>query len=117
MNSKNKKESNIDKKYRELLFQYSLGEIAEATNTRVVKYEFLCPFCSTQRKDNKKHSKCSALFWLEKRGCFMFQCFNNETNECQYPMVFSKFLERLNSSLFRNYQKEQLNSFKTGERC
>jgi len=47
----------------------------------------------------------------------MFQCFNNETNECQYPMVFSKFLERLNSGLFRQYQKERLNSFETGERC
>jgi hypothetical protein len=50
MNSRDTKESNIYKKYRELIFQYSLEDIKEQKNTRVPRDEFLCPFCSAGRK-------------------------------------------------------------------
>ena len=43
MNLRNTRESNIDKKYRELIFQYSLEDIKESKNTRVPKFDFLCP--------------------------------------------------------------------------
>jgi hypothetical protein len=59
-NQRKTKESNLDKQYREMLFQYSLGDIKESRNTRVPKYEFACPFCSEHRKNYKKNSKCSA---------------------------------------------------------
>lgn len=110
------KESNIDKKYRELLFQYSLDNPKQSLNTRVLKYEFPCPFCSAHRKNSKKNSKCSALFWVEPRGCFKFQCLNTGSYECKYPMEFPKFLERLNPVLFREYQKERFHAGTTGGR-
>ena len=109
-------ESNIDKRYRELLFQYSLGEIKETKNTRGVKYEFQCPFCSAHRKGAKKHSKCSALFWVEPRGCFRFQCFNAGSSLCSGSMEFPRFLERLNPGLFREYQRERFHDGTTGGR-
>ena len=61
MNLRNTKESNIDKKYRELIFQYSLEDIKESKNTRVQKFEFPCPFCSADRKSGKKMQ--GALHW------------------------------------------------------
>lgn len=110
------KESNIDKKYRELLFQYSLDNPKQSLNTRVLKYEFPCPFCSAHKKNGKKNSKCSALFWVEPRGCFKFQCLYAGSYECKYPMEFPKFLERLNPALFREYQKERFHAGTTGGR-
>jgi len=115
-NQRNRKESNIDKKYRELLFQFSFGDIKETKNTRVPKYEFACPFCSANRKGSKKNSKCSALFWVENRGCFKFQCFNAGSYECKFPMAFPKFLERFNPALFREYQWERFHAGTTGGR-
>ena len=115
-NQRNCKESNIDKKYRDLLFQFSLGDIKETKKTRVPKYEFACPFCSADRKGSKKNSKCSALFWVENRGCFKFQCFNAGSYECKYPMEFPKFLERYNPALFREYQWERFHAGTTGGR-
>jgi hypothetical protein len=115
MNSK-RKESNIDKRYRDLLFQFSLVDIKEAKNTRVQKYEFPCPFCSAHRKTSNRKSRCSALFWKDTRGCFGFQCFNNGSYECKHPMEFPQFLERLNPALFREYQKEKFHEGTTGGR-
>jgi hypothetical protein len=115
-NHRNTKESNIDKKYRDLLFQYSLGDIKQSKNTRVAKYEFLCPFCSSHRKGSKKNSKCSALFWVENRGCFRFQCFNAGSPLCSYSMEFPGFLERINPGLFREYQWERFHAGTTGGR-
>jgi hypothetical protein len=100
MNSRNTKESSIDKKYRELIFQYSIENIKESKNTRVPKYEFPCPFCSADRKDSNKKARCSALFWVESRGCFRFGCFNNGSYDCKFQMEFPKFLERLNPACF-----------------
>lgn len=116
MNSRNTKESNIDKKYREIIFQYSIEDIKESKNTRVLKYEFPCPFCSAGRKGSKKKARCSALFWVENRGCFRFQCFNTGPNECKVTMEFPMFLERLNSALFRQYQWERFHAGTTGGR-
>ena len=113
---RNTKESNIDKKYRELLFLYSLGDIKESKNTRVPKFEFLCPFCSAHRKSSKKNSKCSALFWVENRGCYRFGCFNAGSYECKYDIEFPGFLERLNPGLFREYQLERFHAGMTGGR-
>ena len=115
-NSRSTKESNTDKKYRELIFQYSLGDIKESKNARVAKYEFTCPFCSAHRKGSRRNSKCSALFLVENRGCFRFQCFNAGSYECKYPMEFPQFLERLNLGLFREYQSERFNAGTTGGR-
>ena len=113
---RNTKESVVDCKYRELLFRYSLGDIKESKNTRVLKYEFPCPFCSSHRKGSKKNSKCSALFWVENRGCFRFQCFNGGSYDCAYPIEFPTFLEKLNPGLFREYQKERYHLVTTGGR-
>ena len=116
MNSRSTKESNIDKKYRELIFQYSLEDIKESKNTRVQKYEFPCPFCSAGRKSGNKKSKCSALFWVESRGCFRFGCMNAGSYECAVPVEFPGFLERLNPGLFREYQLERFDAGTTGGR-
>ena len=116
MNSRNTKESNIDKKYREIIFQYSIEDIKVSKNTRVLKYEFPCPFCSAGRKGSKKKARCSALFWVENRGCFRFQCFNAGSGDCKASMEFPMFLERLNSALFRQYQWERYHSGTTGGR-
>ena len=109
-------ESNIDKKYRELVFLYHLDDPKYSSKTRVIKYEFPCPFCSAHRKGSKKNSRCSALFWVETRGCFRFQCFNAGSIACKYPMEFTKFLERLNPGLFREYQWERFHAGTTGGR-
>ncbi len=116
VNQRKRNESNIDKKYRELLFQYSLAEIKETKNTRVTKYQFPCPFCSAHRKGAKKTSKCSALFWVEPRGCFRFQCFNAGSSLCSGGIEFPQFLERLNPGLFREYQRERFHEGTTGGR-
>ena len=116
MNLRNTKESNIDKKYRELIFQYSLEDIKEAKNTRVQKFEFPCPFCSAGRKGGKKKARCSALFWVESRGCFRFGCFNAGSNDCNSSKEFPQFLERLTPGLFREYQLERFNAGTTGGR-
>jgi hypothetical protein len=116
MNSRNTKESNIDKKYRELIFQYSLEDIKQAKNTRVPKYDFLCPFCSAGRKGGNKKSRCSALFWVESRGCFRFGCFNAGSNDCKVSREFPQFLERLNPGLFKEYQWERFHAETTGGR-
>jgi hypothetical protein len=50
MNSRNTKESHIDRKYREIIFQYSIEDVKGSKNARVAKYEFPCPFCSAHRK-------------------------------------------------------------------
>ena len=115
-NFRNTKEGNIDKKYRELIFLYSLGDIKESQNTRVPKFEFLCPFCSAHRKSSKKNSKCSALFWVENRGCFAFQCFNAGHDHCKSKVEFPGFLERYNPGLFREYQWERFQAGTTGGR-
>lgn len=109
-------ESNIDKKYRNLLFQFSLDDIKESRHTRVQKFEFPCPFCSAHRKGFKKASKCSALFWKESRGCFGFQCFNAGSADCKNLMEFPAFLEKLNPALFRSYQRERFHIGTTGGR-
>ena len=116
MNLRNAKESNIDKKYRELIFQYSLEDIKESKNTRVPKFEFLCPFCSADSKGGKKKARCSALFWVESRGCFRFGCKNNGSYECGFLMEFPGFLERTNPGLFREYQLERFHAGTTGGR-
>jgi hypothetical protein len=116
MNSRNTKESNIDKKYREIIFQYSIEDIKESKNTRVTKFEFPCPFCSADRKVSKKKARCSALFWVENRGCFRFQCFNAGSYECKVTVEFPMFLERFNSALFRQYQWERFHAGTTGGR-
>jgi hypothetical protein len=113
---RNTKECAIDQKYRELVFAYSLDEVRQPVNARVMLYEFACPFCSAHRKGSKKKSRCSALFWVENRGCFKFQCFNAGSYECKYPMEFPKFLERLNPGLFREYQWERFHAGTTGGR-
>jgi hypothetical protein len=112
----NRKESSIDKKYRELLFQSSLGSIKESRNTRILKYEFPCPFCSAARKGAKKNSKCSALHWVDGRGCFRFQCFNGGSGVCSERLEFPGFLEQLNLGLFREYQWERFHAGTTGGR-
>ena len=116
MNSRNTKESNIDKKYREIIFQYSIEDIKVSKNTRVLKYEFPCPFCSADWKVNKKKARCSALFWVENRGCFRFGCMNAGSYKCKVTMEFPMFLERLNSALFRQYQWERYHAGTTGGR-
>ena len=115
-NQRKTKESNLDKQYREMLFQYSLGDIKESRNTRVLKYEFTCPFCSEHRKSYKKNLKCSALFWVETRGCFKFQCFNHGSNQCSSVVEFPKFLEKINPELFREYQMKRFHEGTTGGR-
>jgi hypothetical protein len=109
------KESNLDKKYREMLVP-SLGDIKESRSTRAVKYEFACPFCSAQRKGAKKNSKCSALFWVEARGCFRFRCFNGGSVVCSDVLEFPAFLKQLKPSLFREYQLERFHEGTTGDR-
>ena len=116
MNLRNIKESSIDKKYRGLIIQYSLEDIKEAKNTRVAKYEFLCPFYSAGRKGGNKKARCSALFWVESRGCFRFSCMNAGSYECAFPVEFPQFLERLNPGLFREYQWERFHAGTTGGR-
>ena len=116
MNSRNTKESNIDKKYRELIFQYSLEDIKESKNTTVPKFEFPCPFCSAGRKGGKKKARCSDLFWVESRGCFRFGCKNTGSYECKISAEFTGFLERLNPRLFREYQLERYHTGTTGGR-
>lgn len=115
-NQKKTKESNIDKEYREMVFKFSLVDIKESKNTRVQKYEFPCPFCSAHRKSYKKNSRCAALFWVETRGCFKFQCFNHGSVQCSYPVEFPKFLEKLNPELFREYQMKRFHEGTTGGR-
>ena len=115
-NHRSTKESNIDKKYRELILQHSIDDIKQSKNSRVPKYEFQCPFCSAHRKSGKKKARCSALFWVENRGCFRFQCFNAGSYECAFPMEFPGFLERLNPGLFREYQWERFHLGMTGGR-
>jgi len=115
-NHKRIQENSIDSKYRKLVFQYYLGDIKESKNSRVLKYEFSCPFCSSHRKGSKKNAKCSALFWVEYRGCFKFQCFNAGSSQCKYAKEFPKFLEALNPALFREYQLERYHAGTTGGR-
>ena len=116
MNSRNTKESNIDKQYREIIFQYSMENVKESKNTRVAKYEFPCPFCSADRKVSKTKARCSALFWVESRGCFRFQCFNAGSYECKVIMEFPIYLERLYPALFRQYQWERFHAGTTSGR-
>ena len=111
---RNAKEVKIKK--RILIFPYFLGEIKESKNTRVPKFEFSCPFCSAHRKGGKKNSKCSALFWVENRGCFRFQCFNAGSYQCKSSLEFPGFLERFNPELFREYQWERCHAGTTGGR-
>jgi hypothetical protein len=109
-------ETDIDREYRELLIQFTLGDIIKANNTITPKYSFACPFCSQFRKKEwKKKAKCSALFWVESRNCFKFQCFNKG---CQYeiPVEFPEFLRRLNPGLFREYQMKRYHAGTTGGR-
>jgi hypothetical protein len=115
-NQRKTKESNLDKEYREMLFQYSFGDIKESNNTRVPKYEFACPFCSDQRKSYKKKAKCSAMFWVETRGCFKFHCFNHGSTKCSSVVEFPKFLENYNPELFREYQIKRFHEGTTGGR-
>jgi hypothetical protein len=115
-NQRKTKESNLDKEYREMLFQYSFGDIKESKNTRVPKYEFACPFCSDQRKSYNKKAKCSALFWVETRGYFKFQCFNHGSIKCSSVVEFPKFLEKYNPELFREYQIKRFHEGTTGGR-
>ena len=116
MNLRNIKESNIDKKYRELIFQYSIEDIKQSKNIKVTKYEFPCPFCSSHRKVSNKNSKCSALFLVENRGCFAFQCLNAGHYHCKSKVEFPGFLKRMNPGLFREYQWERYHAGTTGGR-
>ena len=63
-----------------------------------------------------ERQKQGALFWVENRGCFRFQCFNAGSYECAFPMEFPGFLERLNPGLFREYQRERFHLGMTGGR-
>ena len=110
-------ETDIDQEYRELLFQFTLEDVIKANNTIAPKYSFACPFCSQFRKKEwKKKAKCSALFWVEPRNCFRFQCKNNGSYQCQSTMEFPEFLRRLNPGLFREYQMKRFHAGTTGGR-
>jgi hypothetical protein len=117
-NSRRKGESEIDGEYREILFQYSLAGVVKSNSSRVPKYEMPCPFCSGLRsKESKKKARCSALFWIEPRNCFRFQCFNQGAYECSGGAVeFPEFLRRLNPGLYREYQLKRFHAGTTGGR-
>ena len=112
-----KGETDIDREYREILFQYSLDGVVRSTISKVPKYEFPCPFCSQfRKKESKKRARCAGLIWIEPRNCFRFQCFNQGSYDCRYSLEFPKFLEKLNPGLYREYQLKRFHAGSTGGR-
>ena len=113
-NQRRKGETDIDRKYRELVFRFYLqGDIKTSCNG-ILKHEFACPFCSEFRKNaSKKRAKCSSLYWVDPRNCYRFSC-KNDT--CEYKAEFPGFLEKLDPGLFREYQKERYHAGTTGGR-
>ena len=110
-------ETDIDKEYRELLFQFMIPGVVKSNSSRVPKYDMPCPFCSQSRsKEFKKKSRCSALFWVDTRNCFRFRCKNNGSDQCKSESEFPEFLRRLNPGLFREYQMKRYHSGTTGGR-
>ena len=115
-NQRRRGETEIDKEYRELLFQFTLEGVVRSNSSRVPKYDMPCPFCSQSRsKEFKKKSRCSALFWVDTRNCFRFRCFNKGC-QCEIAIEFPEFLRRLNPGLFREYQMKRYHAGTTGGR-
>ena len=115
-NQRNTQESNIDKKYREILFRYTLTDVVQSQNSRVQAFSMPCPFCSENRKSYKKKARCSVLLWDSRVGCYRFSCRNAGDYDCKFSTQFPRFLERTNPALFREYQIERFHAGTTGGR-
>ena len=115
-NQRNTQESNIDKKYREILFRYTLTDAVRIQNARVQAFSMSCPFCSENRKPYNKKARCGVLLWDTKVGCYLFSCKNMGAYDCKFSMQFPKFLEKSSPPLFREYQIERFHAGTTGGR-
>jgi len=116
MNTRVATESNIDRRYREVLFESLLSHVQCSKGPRGIKYAFPCPFCSANRKGSKKTARRAALIWIAPKGCFRFQCFNKGIVMCSEKLEFPQFLEQLDPGLFREYQRERFHAGTTGGR-
>ena len=117
MNSKKNEISLIDAKYLGINLREHMYGAVVGTFAGKPKFSFPCPFCSyTRQKNSKRSAKCAALFWVEKRGCYRFSCFNKGSTVCADTLEYPRFLEELDSNLFREYQLQRFHEGTTGGR-
>jgi Zn ribbon nucleic-acid-binding protein len=84
----------IDEKYINLVSR-KLDKFSWKTKTLACAR---CPICGDSRRDK---SKKRFYFFVEK-GCYFVKCHN-----CGYTTTFSKFLEEMDSNLYREYVFER----------
>ena len=106
-------ESNIDQKYREIVFQKYFNNPVLKGSPQKPKWVSPCPFCSAGRKsDSKRNEKVSALLWNERQRSWVFSC---RRTACPHPTLsFPKLIERLDGDLFLRYQQERFHAGSTG---
>lgn len=108
-------ESNIDRKYRELLFRYYFfNPVLKQSSSKVI-WESPCPFCSHRRPQGRKQNKkTGCLYWNEGWNSWTYSC---QWNDCQYKnrgISFPYLIKALNEELFREYQLERYHAGTTG---
>ena len=75
-------------------------------------WKFQCPFCSDLYKESKRKEKCAVLLPVDNSSgnAFMFHCQRgilSGKGDCYHSMSFSKFLEKHNPGLYKEYLEER----------
>ena len=92
----------------DIIQQLSLGGVVSHKSG----WKFQCPFCSDLYKESKKKEKCAVLLPVDnsKGNAFMFHCqrgiFSGK-GDCNHSMSFSKFLQKHNPDLYKQYLVEK----------
>lgn len=63
-------------------------------------YNFRCPICGDSHKSSKKRG-----YFIRKEGNFIFYCHN-----CGTSLSFPKFLQQVDVSIYKQFQREKLSS-------
>ena len=107
------KESSIDRKYREKVFNYYLVQPILQGTRATPKWVAPCPFCSGLRNtESKRNEKVCALIWVNNWNTWVFTC---RRTACRYGnLSFPRFIQALNPELYLEYQRERYHSGSTG---
>lgn len=97
-------ENLIDKRYRELVFEYYMKGATLVGTPDFPKWVGPCPFNPhLGQSPLNDHEKCAELIWVPTENSWKFSCGNAGSKRCFYAMAFPIFLRNLNPEFGRRY--------------